>query len=231
MSKGKVIVIDGMDGCGKHTQTLRLLEYMLRNGYKVAMADFPNYESDSSGPVKMYLNGDMGRSPSEINPYSASLFYSVDRFITFNTKKLFELYNSGWIILLDRYISANIIYQSSKFKDKKDREDFYKWLYEIECNKMGLPVDDITIAMTLPLEVSQKLMLERYNGHSEKKDIHESDLKFLAEVRKNLEEACVYLSSIGYNWVNFDCSKDGYIDTEENIQDRLIEIIKPIIDS
>jgi len=228
---GKIIVIDGLDGCGKATQADILYNKLKSMGKKVIKADFPNYESLSSGPVRMYLSGDISNNPNDINPYLASMFYAVDRGITY-LKQLKEYYDAGYIIIADRYISANVIYQGSKFDSKDEAKEYFKWEYELETTKCGIPMEDITLALTLPIEVSQKLMSKRYNGDESKKDIHESNMELLHKSFNNLILACDYLPTIGINWFHIDCSDgQGWIKSLEEISDIVFEKIKPILES
>ena len=178
----KFIVIDGLDGCGKATQVAELKKKLEERGYSVYTLDFPNYNSESSAAVKMYLNGEIGDNPSKLNPYMCASFYAVDRFINFEQKykKIFED-NDNTIILSDRYLSANIIYQGEKIDSDDERYDFIRWCYEYECGLCGLPIEDATIVLTLPPEVSQKLLEKRYAGDTSKKDIHEKDVNYLNE--------------------------------------------------
>lgn len=227
--KSKIIVIDGLDGCGKQTQVKRIKEKLETKGYKVYTTSFPNYESLSSGPVRMYLNSELGDTPDSVNPYLASTFYAVDRAITF-IKEVKEYYNNGYIILLDRYISANVIYQGSKFKDTNEMVEYFKWNYDLETNKLGLPVEDITIALTLPIETSQKLMSQRYGNDDNKKDLHERNRTFLESCSSTLDIACEYLPKIGINWVKLDCSNGlGWIQPIEYITNKLLTMIEPIL--
>ena len=226
---GKIIVIDGLDGCGKATQTKIVYDKLVEKGYKVKKVSFPDYDSDSSALVKMYLGGEFGKTANSVNPYTASLFYSVDRAAQF-LKELREYYDNDYILLCDRYISANIIYQGTKFNDIRDKQDYFRWMYDIEVNKIGLPKDDITIALTLPIETSQKLMSRRYEGHEEKKDIHEADLEFLSNCKNTVSIACEYLSSIGYNWVDLDCSdKNGDIRSLDEINSQIMKLIESVL--
>lgn len=230
---GKIIVIDGLDGCGKATQVEELRKSLSEMGYIVHKADFPNYNSLSSGPVRMYLGGDITSDPNLVNPYLASMFYSVDRGITY-LKDLRDVLNNNpnAILLLDRYISANIIYQGSKFDNLQDRHEYFKWEYEMETKYLGIPKEDITIALTLPIEISQKLMSQRYHGNDTMKDIHEANLSFLARCASCLDDACAYLPTVGYNWVRLDCSNsDNWIADRHEITEKLLSIIKPIIEA
>ena len=227
---GRIIVIDGMDGCGKATQTEIIRQRLINMGYNVKALSFPAYESLSSGPVRMYLNKEIVDDPNKLNPYFCSTLYAVDRGIQYY-KDFKRDYDNGCIFIADRYLSANIIYQGAKCKTLEEKKELFKWIYELETKKIGIPVEDITIALTLPIEVSQKLMSKRYNGDESHKDLHESNLKFLEDARQNLDIACEYLPTIGYNWVRVDCSDNNdNIKAKNIITEELMNIIKPYLD-
>lgn len=221
----KFIVIDGLDGCGKATQVEKVADRLKAEGYKVVIMSFPNYSSDSSAAVKMYLNGDLGNNPSLLNPYVCSSFYAIDRFINYiqNYKKYFEE-DDNTIILADRYLSANIIYQGAKISESNARHLFIKWEYDYECGLCGMPVEDATILLTIPPIVSQKLLSKRYNGDESKKDIHESNIDYLNH--------CYNALSDTVNWINNNCIAnwkwlDCYDKQSENIKtvDEITESI------
>lgn len=205
----RFIVIDGLDGCGKATQTELLKQALEKMGKKVVKISFPDYDSDSSAPVKMYLSGKLGNDPELLNPYMCGSLYAVDRFIQYVTdwKKYFDE-DDNTIIIADRYLSANIIYQGGKIKDRVDKYEYIKWCYEYECSLCGLPKEDLTIILTVEPEVSQKLMTERYNGHEEKKDINEANIEYLNNCYNSLSET---LDIIKHNniadWIHIDCTE------------------------
>lgn len=226
------IVIDGLDGCGKATQVELVKERLMQRGYEVVVLDFPNYNSPSSAPVQMMLHGEIGNDPKDINPYVASSLYMVDRSITF-----LKDYKSIWgkpntIYLANRYISANIIYQGSKFKDQQELEHYFNWEYDTECRLYGIPKEDMTIALTLPIEVSQQLMLKRYSGDSNKKDIHENNKSFLVDCYNTVKKACDYFNkSKQARWVWLDCSTSDHTSVlpKDIITDMIIAEIDKLI--
>lgn len=168
--KGKIIVIDGMDGTGKETQSKLLYDYLKKNYDKVYLSSFPNYESDSSFFVKKFLNGDYKNIS---NPYLISLFYSIDRGITYLTD-LKEKYDQGYIIILDRYYISNILYQLHNFEDYMDKMLYIQFLGIVEVEGLKLPIPDITILLYANPKVSNKLLNDRYNDDDSKRDIFEN---------------------------------------------------------
>ena len=106
---GKLIVIEGLDGSGKATQTQKLYDVLKSKGENVIKVSFPDYDSDSSALVKMYLRGEFGTDPDAVNPYAASSFYAVDRFASY-AKNWREFYLNGGIVIADRYTTSNAIH-------------------------------------------------------------------------------------------------------------------------
>lgn len=203
MLKNNFIVIEGLDGSGKATQSKMLVEFM--NSYpniacSASYITFPNYDNKSSDLVKMYLNGELGDNPYGVNAFAASTFYAMDRYISYlNDWK--TKFSEGSIIA-DRYTTSNAIYQCAKLP-RREWDNFTDWLFDYEYNKLGLPEPNTVIYLYVPIKVSQRLMSERYSGDESKKDIHEKNLKYLADCQK----AAKYCSE-KYNWTVIDCT-DG----------------------
>lgn len=179
--KKRLIVIDGLDGSGKTTQ-FEIVKEKLAENFKVKAISFPDYDQPSSALVKMYLSGELARDAAEINAYAASSFYAVDRYASF---KMFweKNYNDGEVILASRYVSSNAIHQMAKL-DESQWDSYLEWLADYEYDKLGLPRPDHVIFLDMPVEVSQKLMSERYNGDESKKDIHEANVAYLETCRR-----------------------------------------------
>ena len=180
MKKGKLIVIEGTDSSGKQTQTEKVYNRLLEEGYKVKRITFPDYESPSSAPVKMYLSGELGQNPQDVNVYAVSSMYAIDRFISF-TKNWKDFYEEGGIIISDRYTMSNMIHQASKINDMEEKKKYVDWLYDLEFEKMKIPFPDLVIFLNMPTEFAYKLMESRLNKFSneEEKDIHEKNKDYM----------------------------------------------------
>lgn len=180
--KGKLIVIEGLDGSGKATQAKRLAEALAAEGRKVRQITFPDYASDSSALVKMYLGGRFGTHPDDVNAYAASAFYSVDRFASYKTD-WGAFYRGGGVVVADRYTTSNAVHQCSKLPPDQ-WEAFLAWLFDFEYTKVGIPSPDQVVYLEVDPAVSQRLMTGRYQGDEARKDIHEKDFEYLARSQR-----------------------------------------------
>ena len=222
MNKSKIIVIEGLDGSGKATQTKILADKLIQNGLTLKKLEFPDYSNPSSSLVKMYLDGSFGDKPEDVNAYAASAFYAVDRVASFLQFWKAD-YENGSVILSDRYATSNIIYQMSKL-DESLWESFIEWQTDFEYNKLGIPQPDLVIYLDVEPEISQKLMEKRYNGDSSKKDLHEKNLKFLLDCRKS----AVYAAK-KCGWIVINCCKNGEIKSIDEIAKEIDEATKNIL--
>ena len=207
---GKLIVIEGLDGSGKATQSGLLFDAFEAQGKKVRRISFPNYASDSSALVKMYLAGEFGKDPGDVNAYAASTFYAADRFAGFKSD-WGKFYAEGGVIIADRYTTSNAVHQCSKLPEDQ-WDGFLQWLFDFEYKLMGIPAPDAVVYLRVDPAVSQKLMTGRYNGDESKKDIHESNLDYLARSRKAAEYCARKLG-----WKVVSCDRDGQMRPIEEI--------------
>lgn len=222
VSKGKLIIIEsGSDASGKATQSQKLYDRLLAEGYKVKKVTYPNYDSPACMPVKMYLNGDFGKKPDDVNAYTASTFYAIDRFASYKTEWE-KFYKEGGIIISDRYTTSNMVHQAVKM-EKVEREKYLDWLCELEFEHNGLPVPDCVIFLDVPSEISQKLMADRANKFTggEEKDIHESDEAYLAKCYQNSLEI-----ADKYGWKKIQCTKGNQLKTIEMIHEAIYNEVK-----
>lgn len=221
---GKLIVIEGIDGSGKATQSKLLFKALKDAGEKVRLISFPDYNSPASEPVKMYLGGAFGTDPNAVNPYAASSFYAVDRFASFlkDWKAFYEESDKN-VVICDRYVTSNMIYQAAKFNTTEEKTAFWDWEYDFEYNKRGLPVPDLVLFLDVDLKASLKLMENRENKitHTASKDIHESNKDFLKESSINGR-----MLARKYRWTVIPCcDEEGKLKPIEEIHDLVLQCV------
>ena len=212
---GKLIVIDGLDGSGKNTQSKLLLERLKAEGKRVRMVSFPDYESPACAPVKMYLGGEFGKNPDSVNSYAASAFFAVDRFASYRLHWEKD-YQDGCIIIANRYTTANAIHQLTKLPEK-EHGPFLDWLFDFEFEKLGLPRPDLTVLLSVPVEKS----LELIDHRGEVKDIHEN--------REHLLKAYRAASTCAekWGWTKIPCvNEGGALQSIEEIGEKLYQTVK-----
>lgn len=220
--RGKLIVIEGLDGSGKATQAALLAKTLAAQGRQVRQVSYPNYQSEAAGPVKMYLRGEFGQHPDDVNAYAASSLYAVDRFADYK-KNWQRFYEQGGIVIADRYTTSNAVHQCSK-KPPEEWQGFLHWLFDFEYEKIAIPAPDAVVYLRVDPAVSQKLMTERYHGDESKKDIHEKDLEYLARSR-----AAAEYCAKAYGWKTVECVQDGRMQTVDEIGTAVLQALKEIV--
>lgn len=213
-NKGKLIVLEGVDGSGKSTQFNRLCENLENKGTKFRRLVFPRYENESSVLIRMYLNGEFGEDPDCVNAYAASLFFAVDRYASYISDWK-DFYLSGGILLADRYTSSNAVHQGAKLAPE-ERQQFFDWLYELEYNKLCLPEPDLVVYLDIDAETAGRRIKKRELKKGIKADIHERDLSF---IQKGIESG--RMAAEHYSWKLIDYSKNG---TERDVEEKQGEI-------
>ena len=211
---GKLIVIEGTDGSGKSTQFRRLTQRLTDEGRLFQKLIFPQYAEESSALIRMYLGGQFGTKPSDVNAYAASAFYAVDRYASF--KKVWgQWYDNGGLIVSDRYTTSNAVHQASK--EPVDRQGaFLRWLYEFEYDKLGLPRPDLTIYLDVPTDFTEKLLRHREADTNTTADIHEQDMEYLATCRRTGKAAAEF-----YGWTVISCVENGQMRSIEDIHEEI----------
>ena len=211
---GKLIVIEGTDGSGKSTQFRLLTDRLESEQVKFQKLVFPQYSEPSSALIRMYLGGEFGKSPSDVNAYAASAFYSVDRYASYR-KVWGKWYEEGGLVVSDRYTTSNAVHQASKEPEDK-REDFLNWLYDFEYDKLGLPRPDLVIYLDVPTDFTEKMLRHRESETNTHADIHEQDMQYLATCRRMGRAAAEH-----YGWTVIRCIRDGAMRSMEDIHEEI----------
>jgi dTMP kinase len=221
VAKGKLITIEAGDGSGKATQTRALMEHLVKDGYRVVKVEYPDYKSDSSALVKMYLGGEFGEHAEDVDAYGASTFFAVDRYASFHLNWK-QAYEEGAIILADRYTTSNMVHQAVKLTDPIEREKFLTWLWDFEFGKLKLPVPDVVVYLDMDPEVSDRLINERAAHNADrKKDIHEKDTNYL----HRCHDAYNWVAA-KYGWKKVVCSVNGKPRSIEEIHEDVYSAVR-----
>ena len=221
---GKFFVIDGTDGSGKTVQCKLLIERLEKEGYKVKSADFPQYGQKSAGLVEEYLNGKYG----QVNPYASSIFYAVDRFdASFKIRQWLE---EGYVVVCNRYVTANAGHQGGKITDPQERKKYFDWLLNLEHSMFGIPKPDINIILHVPAETSQLLVDKKDSSvrkyvDGKKRDLHEADMEHL----KNAERVYLELADIFPNTELVECMENKKLLSIEEIHEQVWDIVKNML--
>ncbi len=225
---GKFIVIDGSDGSGKATQVALLMKRLAKEGHTVKMVDFPEYYKNFFGGFIGECLADPKYNWLNLHPKIASIAYAADRFES--KEKIQGWLERGYVVVANRYVSANQIHQGGKIKNPKERRDFLRWLDEMEYKVFGIPRPNIVLYLSLPVALTQKLMNDRDKKSTraylrKKGDVHENNVEFLENSRKSALKLIKELN----NFVQIECSKKGEVLSREIIHEIVYEKVKKVL--
>lgn len=220
---GKLIVIEGTDGSGKSTQFRMMSEHLTKDNIAFKHLVFPRYQEESSALIRMYLGGQFGSKPSDVNAYAASAFYAVDRYASYKMD-WGSWYENGGVVLSDRYTTSNAVHQASK-EAPEEREKYLHWLYDFEYAKLGLPKPDLVIYLDVPTDFTQKLLRHREASTNTTADIHEQDMQYLATCRETGRAAAAY-----YGWTVISCVKDGQMRSIKDIHEEIYRHVQACLE-
>lgn len=210
MGKIRLIVFEGADGAGKETQSQLLAKRLEQEGQRIQWLTFPDYSSEGSAPLRLYLNGKLGSHPGDVNAYAASTFFAVDRYISYRTSWI-DTYGSDVLLIANRYTTSNMLFQAPKLPAGQ-REEYLNWLADLEYQKFGLPRPDLVFYLDLPAELSHELTAKRANAQGQTMDIHETDLDYQKQVIQTARELA---GSQG--WKTIPCSQNGSLRSRDEI--------------
>ena len=222
---GKLIVIEGIDGSGKSTQARELFNELFNQGRNVRLVSFPNYQSKTGELVAMYLNGDFGKDAEGVNPYAASTFYAIDRYVSFNTGWK-EFYNeSDSIVIASRYATSNVIHQLAKL-DREEWPAFYEWLAKFEYEQLGIPKPDMVVYLDVKPEISKKLIQKRSEETGQSQDIHEKNSAYMEKCYKVGE---IYSHEL--QWKIVKCYENDELLPFDDIKAKILEEVTLFLDT
>lgn len=228
MVKGKLIVIDGTDGSGKATQVLLLVKRLKSEGKIIKVVDFPEYYKNFFGAFIGHCLSEQYYNFLNVHPKIASVLYAADRWESGDEMR--SWLKKGYIVIANRYVGSNQIHQGGKIKNAKKRNDFIKWLDEMEYGVFKIPRPDITLYLSLPINIVLQLLKDRESSKmkraylKKKKDVHEADVNFL----KNSIKSALKLEKEVSNFIKIDCAPEGKILPREVIHEKIYEKVKKV---
>ena len=197
------IVLEGLDGSGKGTQTELLRKRLESEGRRVRVIDFPDYSSEGCTLVKMYLDGKLGNNPDDTSAYAASMFFAADRYVSYVTSWKEDYARDDTVIIANRYTTANAYHQLSKMPES-EWDSFLGWLWDFVFDKLGLPRPDKVILLDMPESVSSAMVKNRSAETGRKMDIHETHENYLIRCRS----AASYVAK-KCGWTVIDCADEN----------------------
>ena len=219
---GKLVVLEGIDGSGKSAQYRRLVSRFEREGIKYHSIVFPRYDQESSALIRMYLGGQFGEKPEDVNAFAASIFYAVDRYASYMTDWK-EYYEQGGLVLSDRFTTSNAVHQGAKL-GADEQPAFFDWLYNLEYVKLGLPRPDMVIYLDVDVETSMARMKHRQQKTGRDGDIHERDVEYLQHCLDTAHRAAAH-----YGWRTVDFKKDGVERAVDEKHEEIFSIVKELL--
>jgi dTMP kinase len=220
------IVIEGLDGSGKSTQIQLLQQHIEKQGLKYKYLHFPRTCSPIYGElVARFLRGELGDN-DKVNPYLVALIYAGDR----NDAKplITQWLSEGYFIILDRYVHSNIAFQCAKLKGLEEKKILKEWIFNLEFTYNGLPKPDLNLFLDVPFQFTENKLKSARTGDDRnylngQKDIHEEDLGFQSQVRK---EYVSFIADPRDNFKLIDCSDGG---DRMLVPDEIFEKIKSTV--
>lgn len=224
MQKGKFIVFDGNDGSGKQTQAKLLIERLEKEGHKIRIIDFPRYYNNFFGKfIGECLTGKYGDFIG-VDPHIISVIYAADRYES--STEIKDWLDKGYIVLADRYVSANQIHQGGKIKDVIKRRQFLQWLDQMEYGAFKLPKPDLVVYLDVPVSISLENLKNKKEKYSDGDvDLAESNREYL----NNSRECGLWLCDQSSSWKNITCAENSAMRSIQDIHDDIYNVVKKVI--
>lgn len=216
-----LILIEGVDGSGKNTQSKLLSQKLVKCGYDTDVLSFPQYDKFFGKEISNYLNGGFG-DISNVNPKLICLLYALDRK---QSKDYLNYFCSSYnkYLVLDRYVQSNIAHQCAKLTNLQEQQELETWIEKLEFDIFSLPRTHINFFLDIPVEFSQQLIMKKeVRGYTDKKkDLHEADTDYMHRSRNYY----LYMAKRD-NWNIVQCIENNNLRSAEDINEEIFGIVK-----
>lgn len=222
---GIFVALEGTDGSGKTTQFKLLKQKLESQGYSVEIFDFPQYDKPSSFFVREYLNGNYG-STKEVGPYTASLFFALDRYEA--APRIKQALADGKIVLTNRFTASNMAHQGASFDSLEQLRGYFLWLDQIEFDTLKIPRPDISLVLRVPAEAAQKLVDKKQARvyTDKKRDLHEADINHMRKSVKVYDTLCQLFPR---DFKMIDCVRNGKVLEIDKVEAMVWETIRAFL--
>jgi len=176
-----LLAIEGADGAGKATAAAAVVAAFAERGLRATVVSFPRYTATTGG----HALGDYlaGRLPVPTSPQAAAVLYALDRFESRGF--LDEAAAAHDVVVFDRYIASNIVYQAAKV-EAGEAAALMSWIVALETAQFGLPLPDLNVYLHTPLAVArERIALKTRRSYTDRTfDENEADDALQLRVRE-----------------------------------------------
>ncbi|MBW1839301.1 MAG: hypothetical protein JRI49_05135, partial [Deltaproteobacteria bacterium] len=138
---GKIVVLDGIDGAGTEVQSKRLLQHLRSKGIPCERIRYPNYDNPTGRLIHEYLHSNDTMS-SEVQ----LVLFGSDMLL--DKEKINSMVKNGKIVILDRYFTSTLAYQTLDGLKEKTCLKF--------AEMFNLPKPDYVLYLRITPETSMK---------------------------------------------------------------------------
>ena len=227
MTTGAFVVIDGIDGAGKATQSKLLIERLTKEGISAEKIDFPRYGTPVFGELLGECLAGKHGDFLHLDPKIASTLYALDRFEA--SDELREWLAAGKVVVADRFSSSNQIHQGGKVVDEARRATFLAWIDRMEHDVLGIPRPHAVIYLRIPVESSLALLANEREAKNKaladgEKDTVEKDRMYLERSFESAEQLAK-----GADWVTVECTEGGAMRAPEAIHEDVYMAVRKLL--
>jgi len=213
--KAPIIVLEGLDACGKSTQTELLMENLAAKGLKAGWKRFPGYEDTTAGKrIAAYLRGELGDF-HQIDPKMIAALYAADRLAQIEEVEALTANNE--VVIFDRGVTSNLIYTPARAEIPEDIKMLSDYVEKLEYEVFGFPRESLVLFLDASPEA--RALIHAAKGRTT--DLHESDDSYLQKVREVAIERCAK----DFRWKKISVDRSGELKRRDEISDEILGLV------
>lgn len=213
--KAPIIVLEGLDACGKSTQTELLIKNLEQKNISVGWKRFPGYETTPAGErIAAYLRGELGDF-HQIDPKIIASLYAADRL--FQLEEVETMRENNDIVIFDRGVTSNLIYTPARAKNDEQTKELISFVETLEYTVNGFPRESLVLFLDASPEARAKI----HDAKGRLADLHEADEKYLQKVRQVALHRC----ETDFRWTKISVDKFGELRRREDIGEEILNLV------